>query len=174
MDVGVLLLALLPGTKVATPQVACQSAEACFATLRTRWELQLVGGDAIVPGTYRRTSGLDGNNLYLFADRTFFSCHWSDNGPAETVEARGRWRVERGVLELTPDWERHPDPWYERRFVPVRGWQAREGLRLAAVDVQYPFLYALEWQGTWAHGQDTAAKSRLMRVLTKQGAASQK
>jgi hypothetical protein len=68
---------------MAPKRDGCQTAESCFATIDTRWYLQLLDAKAIVPGTYTFSSGLNGNDLYLFADRTFIHSDWADGDPGE-------------------------------------------------------------------------------------------
>jgi hypothetical protein len=61
---------------------------------------------------------LSGNNLYLFPDKTYIYCQWSDILP-NTVYDKGTWNFSGGVLELKSAQEISWAPELERRFLAV-------------------------------------------------------
>ena len=52
--------------------------------------------------TRRRGSGLSGEDLYLFPDRSYYYVHWADIEPP-TIYDKGFWSFSQGVLELHGD-----------------------------------------------------------------------
>ena len=61
---------------------------------------------------------LSGNNLYLFPDKTYVYCEWSDILP-NTVYDKGTWNFSGNILELKSAQEISWNPELERRFLAV-------------------------------------------------------
>jgi len=61
---------------------------------------------------------LSGDELYLFPDGTYIYCEWADISP-RTVEDKGKWKFNAGLLELTSDPEIIWQTSLEREYVAV-------------------------------------------------------
>jgi len=62
---------------------------------------------------------LGGNSLYIFPDKTFVYCEWTDIMP-DTVFDKGAWSFSGDILELKSASEVTWDSHLERRFLAVR------------------------------------------------------
>jgi hypothetical protein len=67
----------------------------------------------------RRVGGfLSGNDLYLFADRSYIYCEWADIEP-DTIHDKGAWQVRDGFLELKTSADVTWKPKVEREYIIV-------------------------------------------------------
>jgi hypothetical protein len=76
---------------------------------------------------------LSGNDLYLFPDKTYVYCEWSDIVPT-TVYDKGIWNVSAGILELKSDPEITWDPELERRFLVIHRSSRLDEILLVGVE----------------------------------------
>ena len=101
-------------------QERCEPAK-CLEAIRARADVRLVALPAAdVAGLWTNgDGGLSGESLYLFPDGSFVYTEWADIQP-ETIYDKGTWRLESGVLDLSPDTDITWKQTWERRYLLVR------------------------------------------------------
>ena len=101
-------------------------------------ELRLT--EAALPGEYVGGDGLlSGRILYVFGDRTYIYCDWTDVQP-ETIYAKGRWSLDKGVLVFKTDsavtWKR---VLIDHRHMAVRLYPGPPTVLLVGIDDELVF-----------------------------------
>src|SRR5512145_2364870 len=112
MAIGIIVGLLAGARATATP---CEPA-ACLAVLQERVHVAKVAATAAdLTGVWSHGSGLDGSVLYLFEDGAFIQTEWADILP-ETIDGKGTWEVNDGLLLLVDDrdvtWKHNKDRLY--------------------------------------------------------------
>jgi hypothetical protein len=82
---------------------------------------------------------LDGNNLYIFPDKTYVYCEWGDV-MQNTVFDKGTWNFAEGVLALKSDPEIKWDTRLERRFLAVRRPSHSDEILLVGIEEELPYF----------------------------------
>ena len=80
---------------------------------------QQFAGDYSHPSKELVGTSLSEEYLYLFPDRTYIYCEWSDVEPV-TVRDKGTWKLREGLIVLQSDQEIRWDPGAEREYVAVQ------------------------------------------------------
>lgn len=116
----------------ALAQERCEPS-ACLAVLSANVPIAVADVPASeVAGLWKSGDGLlSGENLYLFPDGSYIYTEWGDLLP-ETIYDKGEWRIDAGVVRLSPNAAIAWNPKSDRRFaaltVPARTGHVLVGL----------------------------------------------
>jgi hypothetical protein len=125
----------------------------------------------------KRVGGaLEGENLYLFPDKSYLYCKWSDVLP-NTVFDKGTWSLADDVLDLKSDPEIAWDSTLERKLLVLRRSSHKEEILLVGMERSLPYfekhagddpelmllIVALQRETAVSAASTASLKTRLMR-----------
>ncbi len=151
-----------------------QTAQTLLATIRPvlNTELMAVESEVALVGHYSSAGSelaatgiavFEGNDLYLYPDRSYVYTEWGDLTPP-TVRERGTWGLRDGILTLEAK-EQHGPKVKDSRFLPFSCRFTRKE-RIALLGTHYSYSYFMEF-----HAEDGLEPERmlLLCVLEKLG-----
>jgi len=143
-------MSLLSWSILLAQLVTPQSAVAPLKRIQAKTPVELVGTHSSVgiAGQYANPSrelrkligaGLSGDDLYIFPDKTYIYCQWSDISPYAITD-KGAWTFSGGVLELNSDSDITWNTRLDRHFLAVRRLSFPKEILLLGIETDLPFF----------------------------------